>query len=111
MHSAPVCLMPFYISANREEFLDEQLRDIPFMAVLKLDAGRVDMWVLDGARGLFQRKKAGCVFVEENMTAMKNLNIVAGSAARLLKDCGHKVDLLDGEEVSSLFEYRATLPT
>ena len=89
--------------------LDEELKDVPFVEVLKIDTEGADTWVVEGAKALLKDKKIGRVFFEENKARMKALSIEEGAAAELLKLIGYKVELLSGGADSNLQEYHASI--
>ena len=46
--------------------LDEELKDVSFIDVLKIDTEGADTWVLEGAAFLLRQKRIRHVFFEEN---------------------------------------------
>ncbi len=84
--------------------LDEELKEIPFIDVLKIDTEGADTWVLEGAQELLRQKRIGNVFFEENKSRMEQLGIGIGRAREVLVGCGYSLLPLG----SSGTEYHAT---
>ncbi len=91
--------------------LDDQLKDLPFVEVLKIDTEGADTWVLEGASSLLKQRKIRHVFFEEHKKRMANLDIGKGKAIELLKGHGYSVRVLEGEKSAGLVEYAASLPS
>jgi FkbM family methyltransferase len=89
--------------------LDEDLKDVPFIDVLKIDTEGADTWVIQGATGLLGQKRIGRIFFEENTNRMAALGIKKGLAVDVLTKHGYSVEALDGEEAGGLTEYSAVL--
>ena len=89
--------------------LDEQLKDIPCVEVLKIDAEGADTWVLEGSITLLQQKRIRHVFFEEHKSRMQQLHIERGRASDLLRENSYSVRVLSGGGVSDLTEYAAFL--
>jgi FkbM family methyltransferase len=89
--------------------LDEDLKDVPYIDVLKIDTEGADTWVLEGATGLLEQKRIGRIFFEENTNRMAALGIKKGLAVDVLSKHGYSVEALDGEEAGGLTEYSAVL--
>ena len=88
--------------------LDEQLKGIPMVDVLKIDTEGADTWVLEGCQQLLKGKRIRHIFFEEHKGRMANLNIERGKAISLLSDHGYSVRVLDGEDSGTLVEYAAS---
>jgi FkbM family methyltransferase len=71
--------------------LDEELKDVPFIDVLKIDTEGADTWVLEGAQELLRQKRIGNVFFEENKSRMAQLGIGIGRAREVLEGCGYSL--------------------
>ncbi len=89
--------------------LDDQLKDMPFIEVLKIDTEGADTWVLEGATSLLRQKRIRHVFFEENRQRMAQLDIKQGAAAEILRDTGYSVKVLDGGGSSDLTDYAASI--
>ena len=73
--------------------LDEELKEVPFIDVLKVDTEGADAWVLEGAADLLRQKRIGHVFAEENPARMAKLGIEPGRTANLLRESGYVVSV------------------
>jgi FkbM family methyltransferase len=89
--------------------LDEELKDVPFVDVLKIDTEGADTWVLEGARDLLGQRKIGHIYFEENRRRMAELGIEVGAANKLLENFGYSVVLLEGSDESPMAEFHASL--
>ena len=87
--------------------LDEELKGIPFVDVLKIDTEGADTWVLEGAHKLLKQQKIGHIYFEENRSRMAKLGIAAGAAKQLLESCGYSIVMLEGEAESPMAEFHA----
>ena len=85
--------------------LDEELKDVSFIDVLKIDTEGADTWVLEGAAGLLRKRKIGHVFAEENLARMAKLGVEQGRAASLLRESGYFVSI-DGSNISAVLVNR-----
>jgi len=88
--------------------LDEELADVPFVDVLKVDTEGADTWVLEGASRLLKEKKIGHIFFEENRTRMEQLDISQGRAKEVLDSFDYSLETVSGGDEANLTEYRAT---
>lgn len=82
--------------------LDEELRHVSFIDVLKIDTEGADAWVLEGSRELLRQKKIRNVFFEENEERMAELGIKRGQAREVLESCGYSLRTL-GTNVSEFY--------
>ncbi len=89
--------------------LDEELKGIPFVDVLKIDTEGADTWVLEGARDLLGQRKIGHIYFEVNRRRMAELGIEVGAANKLLENFGYSVVLLEGSDESPMAEFHASL--
>jgi FkbM family methyltransferase len=89
--------------------LDEELKDVSFIDVLKIDTEGADTWVLEGAAFLLRQKRIRHVFFEENRQRMAQLDIKQGTVTEILRDAGYAVKVLDGGGSSDLTEYAASI--
>jgi FkbM family methyltransferase len=81
--------------------LDDVLeREHPAAAVaaLKIDIEGADAWALEGAARALAARRIRHVFYEENLVRMELLGIAPGTAERLLRAHGYRVERLDRHE-------------
>jgi len=84
--------------------LDEELKEIPCIDVLKIDTEGADTWVLEGATELLKQKKIKNIFFEANKSRMAQLGISAGRARQVLESHGYSLTTLNDQAT----EYSAT---
>jgi FkbM family methyltransferase len=77
--------------------LDEELKNVPTIDVLKIDTEGADTWVLEGATEHLKHKKIRNIFFEENKSRMARLGISVGRARQVLEECGYTVVMIGSD--------------